>query len=99
MEQTSPEENSPDLHFEVSFFSDELRDELKNNLDDITYKKILSVVKNGFNCSWQDFWTYSLNCEKSDNDGFRDIDELRVFLTDIESKYKRNFSILDSPKF
>jgi hypothetical protein len=69
---------------------------LKKNLDATTYNKILDIVKNGFDCSWQDFWTYSLTCEKSDDDGFRDIDELRVFLTEIESKYKKNFSIENS---
>jgi hypothetical protein len=81
------------LHFPVSFFSNEIQEELEDNLDAVTYNKILDIAKNGFECSWQDFWTYSLTCEKSEDNGFRNIHELRIYLTEIEAKYKKNFLV------
>jgi hypothetical protein len=87
---------SENLYFRASFLDEYHQSELRESLDPNIYSKLLDITKKGFECSWQDFWTYGLTGEKNDYHGFRDFQELRVYLTEIESKYKRYFSIEDS---
>jgi hypothetical protein len=92
MSQASPIKPScNNLHFKVSTFDNKNREDLKKNLDIDTYTQILETVRKGFDCSWQDFWTYSLTCEKDENNDLGNFHELRIYFQEIESRHERHF--------
>jgi hypothetical protein len=76
----------------VSFYDDEHRRKLENTPK---YKVIEGLVRNGFNCSDADLWTYSLFTEQKPFPGFENFEELKIQLRERWKTIERYFYLTD----